>query len=887
MICDSFSLHNFKLLAFILITTIVSGAWINRAVLLPDAAEIPAENRFRKVVLTLDITDPTDMAIIPDGRVLLTELQGAVKIYNPSKNKIITAGRLAVANTSASGLLGIVLDPQFKLNQWVYLFYSPLGKEVNYLSRFTLTNDSLSLKSEKIILQIPDDRAGGHAGAGLTFDSKGLLYISTGDNTNPTGTHYAPLDERPGRENFDAQRTAANTQDLRGKILRIKPLPNGTYAIPLGNLFTNRQQGRTEIYAMGCRNPFKITVDQRTNYLYWGDTGPDASDDNPQGPRGYDELNQTRQAGNYGWPYVIAENQAYAQVNFTDNTAGAKFKSAAPINNSVNNTGLQNLPPAQKPLIWYPYDQSTLFPELGSGGRSLVVGSFYYFDAKNPSPIKFPAYYNGTLFLGEWMRNWVKVVHLNKQDSLQQIQSFMPATSFAKPISLKFGPDGALYVLEYGSLWHNNTDSRLSRIEYVSGNRPPVARIIADKTSGAVPLRVKLNGRSSEDYDQGDVLTYAWTFGNGIVQSNKATPEFTFNRPGIYPITLTVKDKAGKKSATTIKVKAGNSIPQLSIQTKHKSKFYGDTVQYTVQVIDAEDGNLAQGSIESGRVSVQLEHYPDANIILNTKGHIETPHFRGSNWIAESDCKSCHAPDAKSVGPSFKAIAQRYQARQYDYVLIDQLTDKIQKGGAGNWGRVNMTAHPQLSKDAATEMVKFILALNQPMPPAQPLATQGYFTTGLSSRGNTNTYVLTAFYSDTGSKNSRPLHNQASLVLRSPRILPPDFDEVYEAQKKDILTNINKDGYACLKNIDLTGIKSITYSLATERKETAIELHLDSPTGKLLSTTAVPAGKLKSWQLLTAPLPVLTGMHHIYLVFKNRAHVQNLLELQWVHLNTR
>ena len=84
----------------------------------------------------------------------------------------------------------------------------------------------------------------------------GELFVSYGDNTNPfTAGDYAPIDPTPGKFLADALRSSANTKDLRGKILRIRPIQNGTYAIPDGNLFADPKDGRPEIYTMGHRNP--------------------------------------------------------------------------------------------------------------------------------------------------------------------------------------------------------------------------------------------------------------------------------------------------------------------------------------------------------------------------------------------------------------------------------------------------------------------------------------------------------------------------------------------------------------------------------------------------------------------------------------------------------
>jgi cytochrome c len=171
-------------------------------------------------------------------------------------------------------------------------------------------------------------------------------------------------------------RSAGNTNDLRGKILRIHPEPDGSYTIPAGNLFAKDTPGtRPEIYIMGCRNPYRITVDRPTGILYWGEVGPDADRDSTRGPRGYDEFNQARQAGNFGWPLFIGNSQAYTHVDFRNNEQLlGRFDPLRPINFSANNTGLRELPPAQNAFIWYPYDASPDFPAVGVGGRRPLVG---------------------------------------------------------------------------------------------------------------------------------------------------------------------------------------------------------------------------------------------------------------------------------------------------------------------------------------------------------------------------------------------------------------------------------------------------------------------------------------------------------------------------------
>ncbi|MBK9977335.1 MAG: PQQ-dependent sugar dehydrogenase [Gemmatimonadetes bacterium] len=206
----------------------------------------------------------------------------------------------------------------------------------------------------------------------MAFDAKGNLFLSTGDNSNPFMNGYAPIDERPGRMPWDAQKSSANTNDLRGKILRIHPEPDGSYTIPEGNLFPpGMAKTRPEIYTMGHRNPYRIAVDKHTGVLYWGDVGPDASVDSvDRGPAGYDEVGRATRAGNYGWPHFVGDNKAYRDVDYATMHIGPPFDPQRPHNDSPNNTGLTELPPAQKAFIWYPYGPSGDFPLVGAGGRT-------------------------------------------------------------------------------------------------------------------------------------------------------------------------------------------------------------------------------------------------------------------------------------------------------------------------------------------------------------------------------------------------------------------------------------------------------------------------------------------------------------------------------------
>src|SRR5688500_3526449 len=214
------------------------------------AVKAPEENRFTKTILSNDLNEPMELAVAPDGRVFFTERAGMFYVYEPKsrKTRLLHEFPAKAVEKYLNGLIGITLDPAFEKNNYIYFFYSSSTGN-NYhqnVSRFRITEaGNLDTLSEKIIIKIPIDlEVSAHTGGSLAWDKHNNLYISTGDNTVPFESDgYAPLDERAGRQVYDAQRSAANPNDLRGKILRIHPEPDSSYTIPEGNLYAKRTPG--------------------------------------------------------------------------------------------------------------------------------------------------------------------------------------------------------------------------------------------------------------------------------------------------------------------------------------------------------------------------------------------------------------------------------------------------------------------------------------------------------------------------------------------------------------------------------------------------------------------------------------------------------------------
>jgi glucose/arabinose dehydrogenase/cytochrome c551/c552 len=637
----------------------------------------------------------------------------------------------------------------------------------------------LDLKSEVKILDVASTRKiCCHTGGSLTFGKGRELFLSTGDNATPFNQAnskykldgYGPMDNREGFEQYDARRSSSNTNDLRGKVLRINVNTDGTYTIPQGNLFpVGTAKTRPEIYTMGTRNSYRISVDKKTGYLYWGDVGPDAQEDNPErGSRGYDELNQAKKAGYFGWPLFIGNNYPNRNFDYETGKSGDYYDPKKPLNLSKNNTGLVELPPLSPAFIWYPYAKSNEFPDVGTGGRNAMAGPVYYSDMY-PAATRFPSYYDGKLMFYEWMRGWIKMVSMDKDGNYEKMEPFMSTTKFANPIDMEMGPDGRLYVLEYGTGWFSkNKDAALSRIEYNGGNRAPKTKISISKKTGALPFTIKASAEGTVDPDK-DAITYTWHFGTTLKSSgNVNSTSFTFTKSGEYNIYVEAKDSKGAVTKSEVlKVYAGNEEPVVTVKNESSNNFYfpGIPVPYSVLINDKEDGSTEKGGIDTKSIFVKVDYLssPDKAQVM---GHqIITAAMEGKNLAATLDCKACHKEAEKSIGPAYTQVAAKYEK---DPKAKAYLTNKIIKGGSGVWGEVAMSAHPDLKPTDADMIVDWILGLNKKEEPSLP--AKGTITPTAKDMGKGNTMVITATYTDKGGAGLRPQSGYGVLTLKSPML---------------------------------------------------------------------------------------------------------------------
>ncbi len=880
--------------------------------------------RFTRKVLVEGLNEPMQLEFDRRGRVYWIERPGPIRRLDESTGKVDLLGKVPVALVGEAGLIGLLLDRDFETTHRIYVYYSAPGdvREM-HLSRFTLNaKDSIDLKSEIVMMRWPHEVAS-HMGGGMTWDAAGNLYLTVGDNSD--ATQYNPIHfSNEGGKGQDSQRSAANSNDLRGKILRIHPKPDGTYSIPKDNLFPpGTPNTRAEIFTTGNRNPWRVSIDSRTSDLFWGEVGPDAGKDSAGvGPMGYDEFNVAKSAGFYGWPYAIGYNRMYNSYDYGTGTFGPAPDPAHLVNTSPNNTGIKDLPPARPALLAYPYGVSAEYGILGSGGRCAVGGPVFR-RANFAATAKrvFPSYFEGKWIVTDCVRAWIDVLTPNADHTgITNVEVLLANEKSAQPLDLDFGPSGDLYVMEYEP---RGPQGRLSKIEYNGGNRAPRVVASVDRTAGATPLRITLSAQGTIDADK-DPLRYEWIVKReGASASQRfttANPTLTLARPGVYSATLKATDPKGATGIGEVKIVAGNDPPRVALDiTRGNRSFYfpNSSIDYRLNVTDLEDGQRVAGDaarvtldyIPTGMTPTELAAArglsPDASL----------RHTRALALIAKSDCNACHTLDRKLVGPAFKDVA----ARNADQPgALERIAQKIVTGGSGVYGTVAMPAHPSLTPAQATALAQYVLSLTDTTAVPRRLARDGSVVTAArlvpSGRGRPGrapplaaekgSYVLRASYTDAGANGMAPITSSDAVLLRYPLLLPETAEImsagiVYNTSNRDPGFVVNSNGsYIGFRGIDLTGIATVEIGALTRFytwshfKGGTAEVRLDSPTGQLVGSPAsitplappvsiggqaarsdAPSAPVVLGANLEKPVSVavsgVTGVHDVYIVFRN------------------
>jgi cytochrome c len=735
------------------------------------------------------------------------------------------------------------------------------------------------------------------------FDPQGNLIYSSGDNTNPFGSDgYAPADEQKDREPWDAQRTSANTANLVGKILRIRPTPEGGYTIPDGNLFPkDGSKGRPEIYVMGCRNPWRINIDSKTGWLYWGEVGPDARKDGPRGPRGYDEINQARKAGFFGWPYFVGNNFAYSKYDFATKEIGASQDPVRPVNTSVNNTGAKELPPAQPAWIYWPYEDSPEFPMLGTGGRTACAGPVFHYKASFEKTNGFPAEYDGSLLFWDWQRPFMKWARMKTNGDLAGIEAFSNALAVVsdkvkdsdvtegfivrRPVDARFGPDGCLYMLDYGTTWGANPDAKLLKISYVRGNLPPVVELQQSATSGREPLSVKFTSDGTRKRE-GGALTYAWRMkSDGPVVSTEPSFSTTFEKNGNATVELTVTDAMGASTKKTATVVVGNSVPEVRFEQPVSGDFFtpGKPIAYKVSVMDKEDGDsIAQPDAMGVRVVVDARWLKSAD----EKNNVDP----GLALAKQSDCFNCHQVEQRLVGPSYLEVAERYRGVAG---ALEASVLRVRNGSSGVWGPIPMLAHQQHTSDEIAQMVAWVFSLERGKTNGSGGQRGLTGSTGVPSDAGLRIGILEASYTDNGRGAAAALTGKTRIELRSRRIEAESTDTIVGckslgssgASGKKCLGGIADKNHAVLKNIPLNQTSGFTCRVSSGGVGGKIEIRVGSPEGPIIGSIDVqPTGGWDNWVELKSPISKFENAPDradIFVVFSNPGK-SGLMNFDWI-----
>lgn len=838
---------------------------------------VPEDFRFHFEVLVGNLAQPMTMQESPDGRIFFHEIAGKVKVIDPQTRLVSVVGEFQVTNAQENGLIGMALDPDFEKNHWIYFLHSPVDYDGQVLSRVTLSDGKLDPLTRKDLLRWPEQREQccHHAGA-LRFGPDGCLYISTGDNTNPfkDSEGYAPIDERPDRGPWDAQKSSANTNDLRGKILRIRPTPEGGYSIPEGNLFPKgTPETRPEIYAMGFRNPWRFQIDPKTGYLYVGDVGPDAGKDNEErGPRGFDTLNQVRKPGNFGWPYSRG-NRVYSDWDFTANLPGKFYDPAHPENRSPNNTGRIDLPAIQRPLIFYPSADSPEFPILKHGGRTACGGPTFHYDSAFEKGDGLPAYYDGMVIFYDWQRPFIHWLKLDEKGDLKEILPFTEAARVAqgedhgsgrfqikRPIDFFFSRDGSLYFLDYGETWGVNPDARLVRMSYQRGNLSPVARASVTPNAGLVPLEITLSSAGSMDRE-GDPLTYEWKIGDKVVASGPEA-KITLSDPGDTQITLFAKDDRGGTGTASLSVIAGNTAPELHFLAPQDGDFIepSKAVDFRLSIHDVEDGD------STGR---EAEFAPRTLVTATWAGEDGryTDADPGLTRMRQSDCFYCHSVGQKLVGPALIDIAKKYKDQSG---AAEASVDRVIKGSVNVWGPLPMLPHAQHTADEVHMMVNWIYSLageGGSSSIAQGLEGQIAPPKNLSHFSG----IVEAIYTDLGHAPAGSISGKASVHLRSRKLYPVQADLVEGPRKrKNQIGAVAHGHYLCFRSMALGKISSVRVNASSGGSGGVIEFRAGATDGQLIGQIEIPhTGGWDQYRDFTTTLSGAPDRADLYILFVN------------------
>ncbi|MBI5181119.1 MAG: PQQ-dependent sugar dehydrogenase [Nitrospirae bacterium] len=347
---------------------------------------------FTEANVVTGLSSPVGMAFMPDGRILVIEQAGVIKVVsNSTATTLLTV--TGITTGGERGLLGIAVDPDFSTRPYIYVYYTA-ATSPNYaqVARYTFSNNSIDPNSKLILINDIPDSASNHNGGTLRFGLDKTLYISVGDDAS----------------SCDAQ----NRTLLKGNILRIKvdasinPADRVTLA-PANNPFVSATNNNEKIvFAYGLRNPFRFNVHPDTGALFIGDVGQSTRE----------EVDISTGGENFGWPYWEG--------------SGA--------------TGTTNCGGLNGTMPIYDYTR---------GASASVIGGVVYKGVNYPNDASLPPEFNGNFFFNDYYTGNLRVLRQNS-GIWGLVTTGVDATNFGTGFSYvsdwAVGPDGAIYYVYQG-----------------------------------------------------------------------------------------------------------------------------------------------------------------------------------------------------------------------------------------------------------------------------------------------------------------------------------------------------------------------------------------------------------------------------------------------------
>ncbi|MEX1245671.1 MAG: PQQ-dependent sugar dehydrogenase [Thermoanaerobaculia bacterium] len=594
---------------------------------------------FSESVVFSGLTNPTVVRFLPDGRVLVAEKSGLIKIFpNLTTNTytVVADLRTVTHNFWDRGLLGLAVPPGFDpaspedWRRYIYVLYThdaliggvapkwgvvngtsdpcpapPLGPGATTdgcmvsgrLSRLLAVGANWTA-SEQVLLEDWCQQFPSHATGSLDFGADEKLYVSGGDGASFTNSDWGQY----------------------GGTVQVQGAP-GTYytpANPCGDppfpLGTPQTKPTAEGGALRSQSPRRtageprllngalLRVDPST-----GDALPDnplfaSADENERRIIAYGLRNPFRMivkpGSNEAWIADVGWGTWEELNRAPDLSTARNFGWPCFEGNATQYTGLNICPPQAQtvaPFFTYNHSASVIPGDGCTTGSSSVAGMAFYQGGSN-----YPSSYENALFFSDYSRKCLWVMFPGGGGDPDPSLRAAFASQASGPVDLQIGPDRNLYYVNFDT-------GTINRVKYGLN-----AVATASPTAGSAPLLVDFSGASSQPAQVGDTLTYAWDLdGDGEYDDSTAlAPSYTYDTPGTYVVRLKVTDQRDASDISDpITISADNTAPTAIIDMPAPSLTWkvNDTIAFSGHATDPQEGTLPATRLDW---AILIQHCP-------------------------------------------------------------------------------------------------------------------------------------------------------------------------------------------------------------------------------------------------------------------------------------